>query len=333
MVRIWFNHWFSSIYGMIEEMKQAQDDYYVIGTNDKENAVYRVLCDEWYREPVLSEEAYVAYCLSFCREHQVDVFVPRRHMLAISRHKADFEAAGVRVLADDYALIERLQHKIKAYEWLGQVPSLHIPAYERVTNVQEFLAAYHRLQQDYRQVCFKFEEDEGGQSFRLIDNDRKGFQALFRTQGSRMTLAAATEALSEVEHFRPLLVMPYLPGIEVSVDCLSTPSGLLMIPRKKGVTRAEHIVYDESILQMCRDLWAVCPLKHPFNVQFKYLDEVPYFLEVNTRLSGGAQMACVAEHINILAIAVAQLLGHTKEWHISREDKLVSYVEKPLRLS
>lgn len=333
MVRIWFNHWFSTIYGMIDSLKQAHEDYYIIGSNDKEYAVYRMLCDEWVQEPVLSDKDYVAYCLTFCREHDVQVFVPRRHMLAISRHKADFEAIGVKVLADDYELIEPLQHKIKAYERLSGVSSLHIPVYERVTNVQEFLAAYQRLQAQEQRVCFKFEQDEGGQSFRLIDNDRKGFQALFRTQGSRMTLEAVTAALSEVDSFRPLLVMPYLPGVEVSVDCLSTPSGLLMIPRIKDVTRIERIVYQEDLLQMCRDLWAVYPLQCPFNVQFKYQGDVPYFLEVNTRLSGGAQMACAAEQINLLDIAIAQLLGQTREWHISREDKQVSYVEIPLRLS
>ena len=332
MVRIWLNHWFSSIYRLIERMKQEHDDYYVIGTNEREYAVYRLLCDEWYQEPVLSEEDYAAYCLKFCQEHQVQVFVPRRKMLAISRHKAEFEAIGVKVLVDEADLIDRLNYKTKAYEWLSRVESLHIPPYERVTTVREFVAAYENLTQTYRQVCFKFEHDEGGLSFRLIDNERRGYAALFKPQTARITLDSAVAALSEVDTFSPILVMPYLSGAEVSVDCLHTPAGLIMVPRIKAVSRTERIVYQEDILQMCRDLWEVCPLECPFNVQFKYLGNTPYFLEVNTRLSGGAHMVCEAEGINLLEIAVMQLLGQTKDWHLNPTPKLVSYVETPVVL-
>ncbi len=333
MVRIWFNHWFSTIYQLIDEMKRAHEDYYIIGSNENTHAVYQVLCDEWYQEPSLHEKEYVTFCLDFCRQHDIQVFVPRRHMLALSKNKAEFEKIGVKLLADDYELIEKLNYKTEAYEWLKSVSRLHIPAYERVTTIQEFMAAYEKLKADYRQVCFKFEHDEGGKSFRLIDNNRKGYTALFKKQNTRMTLDDAAAALSETERFSPLIVMPYLSGVEVSVDCLSTASGLIMIPRIKDTSRAERIVYQEDILQMCRDFWQACPLKCPFNIQFKYLDGVPYFLEVNTRMSGGVQLACAAEHINILDIAVGQLLGVEQPWQISRTEKVISYVEKPLVLS
>ena len=333
MVKIWFNHWFSTIYNMIESLKAANPDYYVIGTNARENAVYRMVCDEWYKEPVLPEKEYIEYCLSFCQEHGVQIFVPRRNMLAVSRHRSDFDAIGVKILVDDAALIDRLNYKTQAYEWLSCVPSLHIPVYERVTNVQDFVSAYERLKKDYEQVCFKFEHDEGGMSFRLIDNRPKGYKALFQKQSTvRISLDDAVAALSEVEQCSPLLVMPYLSGAEVSVDCLHTPTGLIMIPRIKDTSRVERIVYQEDILQMCRDLWEVCPLQCPFNVQFKYLKEVPYFLEVNTRMSGGVPMACAAEQVNILDIAIAQLLGYTKEWHLDYQNKFVSYIEKPILL-
>ena len=88
MKRIWFNHWFSTVYLMIEMLKQADREYYIIGSNDKENAVYRAVCDEWYQEPVLSETEYIQYCLNFCREHRVDIFIPRRQFLSVSRHKS-----------------------------------------------------------------------------------------------------------------------------------------------------------------------------------------------------------------------------------------------------
>ena len=331
MIRVWFNHWFSTVYKLIEMLREEQA-YYIIGTNQFQNAVYRLVCDEFYTEPVLDGEAYADYCLEFCREHKIDVFIPRRHMLSISKRKSDFEALGVRVMADDYDKLVKLNYKTKAYESFRDIESLYIPEYRLVTNANGFKAAYEELRERYRQVCFKFERDEGGKSFRLIDNSRTGYHALFKKQSTRMTFDDAYKALSETEECSPLIVMPYLPGSELSVDGLVTSRGRILIPRIKTSERAERIEYDSSILKMCNDILDRCPLECPFNIQFKYLDDIPYFLEINTRMSGGFQLSSVAGNINILDIAINKLLGNEKEWSISEEDRLITYVELPLML-
>lgn len=66
------------------------------------------------------------------------------------------------------------------------------------------------------------------------------------------------------------------------------------------------------------------------DIQFKYLDGIPYFLEVNTRMSGGVQMACVVSGINIPNLAVNKILGINKEWKSEKETKWVSHVEVPV---
>ena len=332
MIRVWFNHWFSTIYKLIELLK-AEGDYYVIGTNQRSAAVYKLVCDEFYTEPALDGDAYADYCLEFCREHRVEVFIPRRQMLIISKRKTEFEAMGVRVLVDDYDKLVDLNYKIRAYERFSGTESVNIPEYRLVTNAGDFRMAYEELRKKYRQICFKFERDEGGRSFRLIDNSRTGYKALFMPQSTRMTFDDAFRALSEAEECEPLIVMPYLPGSELSIDCLVTNSGRIMIPRVKSSGRAEKIVYDSSILKMCDDMIDTCQLECPFNIQFKYLDDVPYFLEINTRMSGGLQMSCAAENINILDIAINKLFGIDKEWSISGVDKTVSYIEMPLILN
>ena len=40
MVRIWLNHWFSTAYNIINLIKADEQDFYIIGTNDNEYAVY-----------------------------------------------------------------------------------------------------------------------------------------------------------------------------------------------------------------------------------------------------------------------------------------------------
>ena len=172
MVRIWLNHWFSTAYNIINLIKADEQDFYIIGTNDNEYAVYKTVCDEWYVEPVFKDEEYVEYCLSFCKEHSVDIFMPRRGMLAISKNKSRFENIGVKVMVDDFEIVNILNHKTEAYELFTDKQIGFVPDYRTVTNVKDFLAAYEFLLYKYKQVCFKFIKDEGGKSYRLIDNNR-----------------------------------------------------------------------------------------------------------------------------------------------------------------
>ena len=331
MVRIWMNHWFSTAYNIISLLKRENPEFVVIGTNEKAYATYRAVCDEWYQEPSLDEESYVQFCLEFCKEHHIDVFMPRRRFLAISRHIAEFEALGVTVMVDAYERILPLNRKSEAYALLSDCPEIRIPDYHVVTTAAQFEAAFADLSGRYERICFKFEKDEGGKSFRLIDNTPKGYHALFKKQSAtRMSYAAAVEALSEVESFPPVIVMPFLPDDELSVDCLDTDTGLIMIPRIKNPTRTELVAFPEDILEMCRAFHKRCPLQMPFNIQFKYLDGIPYFLEVNTRMSGGVQMACAAAGVNIPDLAVNKLLGNSKPWKLQTEERFVTHVETPI---
>lgn len=330
MARIWLNHWFSTAYNIINLMKEGEDGFVVIGSNKNEKSVISCACDEWYQEPDIKGEEYVSFCLEFCKEHKIDLFMPRKELLAISKHKQEFEVLGTQVMVDDYEILSILNNKSSAYELFQKLEIGMVPDYRIITSADEFQDAYSYLIQKYEKLCFKFVNDEGGMSFRVIDNGRKGYESLFVRQSSRMCLEEVLEALRERETTDPIMLMPYLPGHEISVDCFKTESGVIMLPRDKGVTRVERLVYDEKILEICRDFYDKVGLEWPCNIQFKYLDDIPYFLEVNTRMSGGIQMSCLAAGVNIPNLAVNKILGIHKEWNIQKESKSVSYVEMPM---
>lgn len=330
MTRIWLNHWFSTAYNIINLIKEGESDFFIVGSNENFDSVLRCVCDEWYQEPVLKGDEYVEYCRDFCEEHHIDVFMPRRGMLDISRNKKMFEEIGTKVMVDEYEVISVLNHKDKAYELFKEMEIGIVPDYRIVTSADDFYDAYKWLKKHYKQVCFKFVHDEGGKSFRLIDNQRKGYEALFKKQNTRMTLDDVMEALRERETTAPIMIMPYLPNHEVSVDCLKTKHGVIMLPRDKDATRIEKLIFDDKILEMCKDFYDKIGLEYPCNIQFKYLDGIPYFLEVNTRMSGGIQMACLAAGVNIPNLAVNKILGIDKEWRLEKELKKVSHVEVPI---
>ena len=332
MTTIWMNHWFSTALNIIELLRDGNLDIRVIGTNENKYSVIKNACDEWYQEPILKDDEYVEFCLDFCREHDVQVFLPRRGMLKISEQRYRFEEVGIHVMMDDFGIVSILNHKEAAYDFFRINKIGTVPDYYIVTTAREFSDAYGELLSKYKQVCFKFVKDEGGKSFRLIDNQRKGYVALLKKQNTRMTLDDVMEALSERETFAPIMIMPFLPDDEISVDCLDTKKGLIALPRVKGYSKYEILRYDNEIINICENFQRKAELSCPYNIQFKYMDGVPYFLEVNTRMSGGIYMACHASGINIPQIALKKLLGEEPDWKNTYETKIIAQVLQPVTI-
>jgi hypothetical protein len=330
MIKVWFNHWFSTSYGIIELMKKNNEEQvFVIASNKQVDSVIQNVCDEWYQDSLAEGEEYIQYCLDFCKKHNVDVFVPRRDMVEISKNIQRFNEIGVKVMVDNYATIKILNDKAAAYDLLRGCEDIHIPDYYMVNTVEEFEEAYCRLKKHDEQVCVKFVQDEGAMSYRRIVEASDRFSRLRIYSGAEITYDDYKNALKEVDRFDDLMVMPYLPGNEISVDCLDTQSGLIAIPRFKSSSRHEHILYDEDILKMAQGIMDKVQLKFPCNIQFKIKEGIPYLLEINTRMSGGLQMACLAADINIPNIALNKLLGKDVSWEQDRSERVVSYIEIP----
>ena len=333
MTRIWLNHWFSTAYHIIKLIKKGEDNLFIIGSNERPDAVYKEVCDEFFTEPVLPPDEYAAYCLDFCIKHEIDVFLPRRGMLGVSKHMEEFAKAGIKVMADSYDKLKTLNSKTEAYRLFSENGIASVPDYFLVEDINDFRNAYIELSGRYDKVCFKKVSDEGGMSFRLIDDSYKGYHALFTPSRTRITYAEAEAALAERGTFPPLIMMPYLSGSEVSVDSLTTPSGKILLPRFKTPTRTEIVRFDPYILSVCEKFLDSYELECPCNIQFRFLGDTPYFLEVNTRMSGGVQLACEACGVNLPNIAVNKLLGIEKPWSCEQREHRISFVETPIPIA
>lgn len=334
-VRIWLNHWFSTAYHIINLIKlDTAIDFYVIGTNENIDSVVRLACDEWYKEPHIDDdEDYVRYCLGFCKEHDIRLFIPRRKMTAIVRHAAEFENIGVSILADyDYNKLMNLSDKDCTYRLFNEFAPEVIPERYVIRSVDEFKDAYERITEKGDRACMKLAHDEGAVSFRVIDNRMAGYDGLFVQPGMKISYKQAVEALSERESLPNFIVMPYLNGYEVSTDCLRTADGNIIIPRFKTGGRVAEIRFEREIISLCERFFDYTGLKTPCNIQFKYHNGQPYLLEVNTRMSGGIQLSCTGAGVNIPNLAVNQLLGIDKKWMIRRNPSRVAYVETPVEL-
>lgn len=335
-MRIWFNHWFSTVYHLINLIKDGDPGKFtIIGSNENTLSVYKNACDEWYQEPYgIPSEQYIEFCLDFCQKHNIDIFVPRKEIVAISHAHKQFETIGVKLLDDaDYDMISLLEDKAATYKFFEKYVSECIPTVKIAHSMSEFLQFYFELLKSVPRVCYKLVEDEGARSFRVIDERIETSDALLEKPGAKITLNAAIKVLSGYDFSIPVLLMPYLSGVEVSVDCLKTPNGNMIIPRYKTNKRYSEIIFKESLMNTCSCMMDAMGLEMPLNIQFKVESGKYYLLEVNPRMSGGLQLSCEATGINLPSIAVNKLLGITKKWEYPQnKTRKVVHIETPICL-
>lgn len=335
-MRIWFNHWFSTAYHLINMIRSANPDFYFIGTGSNPWAIYKRACNEWYEEPEnLAADEYVDFCLKFCRENGIDIFIPRRNLHAIVEHAESFEQMGVRLFAHrDSKLIGILNDKLATYDYFRpHVPDC-IPEIRVAHSVEEFSDAYEELKNNCKRVCYKLVEDEGARSFRVIDERIESASALLEKPGAKITYSAALRVLADYDFSTPILLMPYLRNVEISADCLKTAKGNLVLPRFKSSKRYSEVIMDPEIQALCSKMIDIMGIEMPLNIQFKCEGKQLYLLEINPRMSGGLQLSCQASGINIPDIAINQILGKDIDWtYPDFYSKKVAHIETPITLT
>ncbi|MDR2137473.1 MAG: ATP-grasp domain-containing protein [Synergistaceae bacterium] len=312
-------------------------NFRVVGTAEHANCVYRSVCDAFETEPALENNEYVDFCLDFCKKHGIEIFVPRRAAVRVAERADEFRSAGVRVLVEEDEKMKTLSDKELTYAAVSSAGACRVPDRAVARTVAEFESAYGRLRKTSDKVCFKFAQDEGATSFRVVDPGAGvGLNSLKSPPGRKITFDDAVRALSASEPFPDLMIMPYLDGREVSADCLRTDDGSIIIPRFKTLGRAEEIRFDDGVISVCEKLLALFDLQCPCNIQFRYHDGVLRLLEINPRMSGGIQYSYAATGVNIPGIALHRLMGQRREWRMPRmprEGKVVSFVAMPVVLS
>lgn len=306
-MRVWFNHWFSTAYYFIDSLKK--DGYYVIATNKNPSCVYKVVADEFYQEPDLENEEYLAYCLDFCKSNNIDIFVPRKGMKTIMRHLDEFAKINVKVLCEkDLDIFEILDSKVKTASYFKDLNVVSVPDSILVNSIDEFISAYNTIKAKWGEVCMKYDCDEGGISYKRISPHEPNLHRLSENNGLVYSVDYILKCLESTESFKPIVVMPYLNGTEISVDCLGVGNKFIAVPRCKLSSRVTHFEQNATLYAICREFWRTSGLTAPFNVQFRYNNDELYILEVNTRLSGGSWKAKYVG-FDFIKLAIDNLLG------------------------
>lgn len=297
---VYFNNWFSSMYSVVEDIKREFKGVKVVFTSNNDSHVIRGLSDVNYKEP----ENILGY-LGICKENKVDIFFCKENMVEVSKYKEQLDGMGIHTTCDTYSIMDLASSKSKVYEELRDTGICNIPRYRVIGSkigIGDILASGVVDCFDAGIVC-KLDSDEGGSSVvrYLAGKDYK-------------PLGDNTKNLIDIKG--KSIVMPYLGGPEISVDCYFSRNGDIAIVREKGKGRECYIQRDEYIEDVAIKIGKHLGIKVPYNVQLRYqrednrgrLEDKLMLMDLNVRLSGGIYLSNLSG-VNIPLIYIKDKMG------------------------
>ncbi|PJN23332.1 ATP-grasp domain-containing protein [Kitasatospora sp. CB02891] len=309
-VRVWLNRTYAENVFFIELLRSAPRPVHVLATHVDPDSPVLAAADLGLLEPDLpSAESYVEFALEFCARHRVDVFLPRLHQLAISLRRREFEALGTALICPPAPAIALFDSKAEGYRALDAA-GLPTPLWRHADTAAQLLVAVEEIEATGATACLKPASGAGGEGFRILTREPFSLRRLAGYVDARVQLDLVLAALMSSTAPADLLVMPYLSGPEVSVDCLADQDGRLLaaVGRTKQGRRRSFTV-DPCYLEPARRLVEQFGVGHLSNVQFRHEpDGRPVILDINTRPSGGLHQLRLCG-LNLPAAALELALG------------------------
>ncbi|MFI6446327.1 ATP-grasp domain-containing protein [Kitasatospora sp. NPDC050543] len=310
-IRVWLNRTYAENVFFIELLRAAPRPIEVHATHVDPDSPVLAAADVGSLEPAnLSPDAYVDFALDYCARNSIDVFVPRLNQLAISLHHQEFQAVGTALACPPATAIAAFDSKVDGY---GAIASLGLPTppWWQVRTAAELLAAVGEIEAAGSVACLKPASGAGGEGFRVLTREPFGLHRLAGAPDAHIQLDQLVAALHDSPNPVDLLVMPYLEGPEVSVDCLADRSGRLVtaIGRCKH-RRRRSFTTAPRYLEPARRLVEGSGMAFLSNVQFRHHAGEPVIIDVNTRPSGGLHQLRLCG-LNLPWNAVQLALGET----------------------
>lgn len=274
----------------------------------------RFLCENFELIPKASDPDFIDVILRICEEGQIKIIFPlvTKELFHFAKHKARFQALGIKVIVSDEEPLNLANNKRKLYEHL-QSNQIAVPEFYKVNTIDEFKDAAGKLGYPAKPFCFKPSVGNGSRGFRIVSKSVDEFDLLFNHKPNItfMSYEKALEILA-TQPFPELLVTEYLPGEEYTIDTvIKNGEPMMILPRQRtlmrdGISIGGTFINDANIIGYCREILKTLKLHGPIGIQVKRASDGTFkILEVNPRIQG-TSIAALGLKINLPLIAVMQ---------------------------
>lgn len=342
---VYFNHWFSSIRNVLEDIKIKHNNMIkIIVSSTNSNHTCKDIADKFIIESI-GYDSYVDWVYNLCIENKVDIFFVKKHAKDIMKESEKFKLAGIKLICEEYDVLNSLDRKSSMYSLISDTYPFKyaIPYYRLFGKCIDAIKWLRSVKGTNNAYCFKLDSDEGGQSFREIIDDTITISSLSSTWVNKLTTEQIIRMIEDIEDIEDtdvnkLIFMEKLYEPELSIDCYDSKNGFIAICREKQMGRVQRIFYDETYYNICHLLKNKLKLQFPFNVQFRastYDKDNKKIIDINPRLSGGVYQEVILGY-NIAEICLLDALGLDDQYNIDKfknfENKLVTHVEQAVLL-
>ncbi|QJI44344.1 carboxylate--amine ligase [Pseudomonas sp. ADAK2] len=264
--------------------------------------------DVSFQEPLDNEER-IDWVIATALEHGIKVILAGRIGSFYEVARDRFEAAGLQLVTGGMSMdtFDNVDDKSRFTAEAERAGLACIPAVT-INNAQELAAAYELLSAQ-GEVCIKPVVGIYGQGFWRFKDDVEPFRCLENPDVREVDFDTYLSLYKASPERKPMLVMPYLPGSECSVDmvCEAGKPVAFVGRRKQGV----HQTFERESAAVELALKAAAHFKCDGLVNVQTRDDhngVPHLLEINPRYSGGIGYTR-ATGVNLAGIFAVRRLG------------------------
>ncbi|MFX0125587.1 MAG: ATP-grasp domain-containing protein [Candidatus Hodarchaeota archaeon] len=268
----------------------------IIGTDMDPEAIGRFFADKFYCVPPAIDPEYIPRIKEICNTEKIDVILPESssQVYKFAQAKPSFENIGVKVVVSDPEPIRLANNKFLMYETLRKKTKLNLPQYTWPKTLPDFIQDAELLGYPAKPICFKPHEAKGSRGFRILDSSisRKDLLLNYKPNNRYMTLEEFITIFENESDFPKLILMEYIPGEEITSDCLCLNGEALLTAVKSveqarwGVIVRGELLEEPMIIQQTSIILQQIPLSYNTNLQFiKPPDQEPLLIEINPRVS------------------------------------------------
>lgn len=302
-VSVWLAEGQSSQRDMLQSLQQFKSQYAVpmtiIASHRHDRPEILHCADIAYREPYPSgndrQQQRVDFVLAHAKAQGVNVLLTGRNGRFYEARREAFSAAGIRLLtgAQDTKTLDMLEDKAA---FMAHCQAHQIPVAQgwRFDTAAELLALVET--HGHLPLCVKPITGIFAQGFWQLDTGMESgwdsFEHLYYTEAKKIQLAqfihAYTQSQMVSEQPLPMLLMPYLPGQEHSIDVVCEQGEVLAAVTRYKVGSVQQVGFDEAVMAVVTRLIASVNADGIVSVQTKAdADGKHHVLEINSRPSGG----------------------------------------------
>ncbi|AHG20370.1 carbamoyl-phosphate synthase large chain [Chania multitudinisentens RB-25] len=291
-LKIWLLEGLSSqrdiIQGIVSFAKNQQAAVTVIASHRHERNEILSQADKALSEPK-EDEHRLPFILSTVKDHGIRAIHTGRHALWFESHRKQIESSGASLttgatstgmfeLADDKVAFAHAMEK----RGLPVVPSI------RVTSVAELRQLIAHSPFSASPLCVKPVKGIYGMGFWRFDDTVSPMAAFTHPENRKVNTQRYLSALSDAETFEPLVLMPYLPGPEYSVDMLVERGNVLAAVARRKEGALQYLEHHGEALELATACATAMEADGLVNVQTRNdASGHPLLLEINLRPSGG----------------------------------------------